>query len=304
MSLSISTVPSQNKKIKDCLPSKNVSFLASYRNGDIIEFPKKDHLSYVAKPGDKILLSGVKNVLPKILSELFPDNFRKSKKMYLAGVSHSGLSAISFMTNFGRDNVCILIPDLQLAREIEEKHEISVINVDPGAYHKLLDLHLDTDATFVCASEDDADNLTYALNALDLGFKTVIPIVQGGDKIRFFERMNFDKLISPCNLAATEILRHFMESLHQDFQLINNCPARAIIHHVNTESKLIGQSWEDWEAKEGVVSVAAWRNGQVILSEERKYGNAVQDDKIMFANFQGDGERLKKLFSQSDRLIF
>lgn len=285
------------KSLKSWTTEKNVNFIAAYRGDKVIESESKNIQNYIPQTGDVILISGVKNCLPKHLIEFSPKKFNEDRKIYFAGTSKSALSALSLM-NHKRKNIVVLEPDLKKAKKIEEKYEITVFHMDPGVFKNLENLHLDNEGIFVCASKDDANNLTYALNALDLGFQFIIPIVQSKERVRFFEKMKFENIISPCELAAKEIFHSYKECINENFELIKGAPAKAFIHEITPESPLLEKSWPDWKNKD-TVAIASARKGFIFLNGNKEYKSSEVGDKILFCNLDGNsnGKNIQHLLA-------
>ena len=191
-------------------------------------------------------------------------------------------------------------PNLKRAQRIDVKYEVSVIHTDPGIFENLKNLDLDNKGVFICASDDDADNLTYALNALDLSFQSIIPIVQGKDSIRFFKRVGLQKVISICELAAKEIFRYYRESIQEDFPLIKGENIKAFIYEITENSPLLNQTWEHLDSLGDDISpISSWRKGRVWLFGDNNYKKSEVGDKIFFSSTNYDEKSIKSLLNPS-----
>lgn len=283
------------QKLKSWLPSKNAGFVAACRNGNMIEIDKEEIKNYTPQINDTVIMSGIQNTLPKKVSSFFPNDFKNRGKIYFAGTSKAALSAFS-LVNYEQKDIVVLEKNLKKAQEIEEKYEVSVIHVDSGIFENLKNLDLDNKGVFVCSSDDDADNLTYALNALDLNFQSIIPIVQGKDSIRFFKRVGLQKVISICELAAKEIFRYYRESIQEDFPLIKGENIKAFIYEITENSPLLDKSWSDLNSLgSDVAPISSWRKGRVWLFGDKNYKKSEVGDKIFFSGTNNAEKSIKSI---------
>ncbi len=295
------------KKLHKFFKSKKLQVIALYRAGENIlpqvklsEDPllqNSDGSPIIFNEADVLIVTGVDNKLSECIGELYVKDIKgESQKLYIASSSKPIMSLLYFLGKRRRETV-VLENDLTKANAIKRRFkELTVINVNP-AQHSLLKLEkLDVRGVFICGGEDDADNLTYALNAEELGFTRIIPIVHGISQRRFFNRIHCEQNICPSELAAQEIFRYFDENIKKEFELIHNTTAKAITREIESNSPWFDKPLSAIDAFDNDIRpIATWRKGHVYLPHDESLGILQEDDRILITSLSGNKIALRKL---------
>ncbi len=282
------------KKSNVFVSNKNIALLQVARNNAVV-----NHQNLVFQENDEIIIVGKNKKMVELISEIYSDIHEKNHHIYLAGASRAVLSALSLFQDRLK-YITVIDKDLETCRRIEEKHDkIRVLNIDPSDFNKLNNLNFHKEGVFVCASENDADNLTYSLNAEDLDFSQIIPLVNQYDKMRLFRRFKFDQIISLPFLAAQEIFRYFNQYIKKDFQLLKGNKARAITKEINSNSSWIGQDIKKIMQNYSTLDfVALSRKGEVFIKKDKEVKKIQENDKIIISSFSGEQHNLKKILDE------
>ncbi|BBM89059.1 Trk system potassium uptake protein TrkA [Spirochaetota bacterium] len=296
--LSVTENSNLSGKKLDKIFKNKLSVIAIYRN-NVNVLDTHHRKNNVLTAGDDIIIASVKNKVMDTISDLYEKELKKKNHIYIAGVSKPVLSALHL---FGKrlNAITLLEKNITIAQDIKKDFPtLNVINIDPAKYSQIKKARLSPNSIFICASEDDADNLTYALNAEESGLTRIAPIVHGIDKVRFFRRLNYENIICPSELAGQEIFRYFDENIKKDFTLIKGSHAKAIIKELEPDSPWVGKSLTCIrDFNEDFRVVAVWRNGHIYLNEaDKDFSTLKAEDHILITSLSGNRKELIKLLN-------
>ena len=279
------------KKSHKIFSSNSISLLNIFREGKNLTNDE----NHTFAENDELLLVGKNRKIVNFVLETYPDLRSKINHIYFAGASRAVLSALTLFKERVK-YITLIDKDLETCQKVEASYDIKVLNIDPSNFVELNELKLHKEGVFVCASENDAENLTYFLNAEDLRFSQIIPLVNEYDKMRLFKRFHFDQIISLPFLAAQEIFRYFNQYIKKDFELIKGNAARAVTKKIDEKSTWIGKDIKKILANyDELKFVALWRKGLVFIDKDKEIEKIEKDDKIIVTSLTANHKNLEKI---------
>lgn len=242
----------------------NLRLVTITRNNEVLS--KEKLLNVTFQENDYIVLIGKGDIAGELLENFHHNDFN-NKKIYIAGISSTTLAMLTLWDEKKLKNqVTIFEDDLEVCQEIMEKFSCKVINLDPADSGDIVEFDPDLDGVFICSSINDADNLTFALNAQQTGFKHIITMVNEYDKMRLFKHFSAFKTISPPELSAREIHRYFNQEISTDFELIKGSRVHSVIKTIEKDSDWISRSISEVADEINPLEIlCVWDQGKIEL---------------------------------------
>ena len=272
---------------------KEIKVVSCYRNGKPINHLGTDFTFQIE---DEVIIVSNRKKIIKLLPELYPKDSRYNERIYFAGISKILTSSLSFLDHNQLKNVIILDNNLEKCHKLEEDFDVTIMNIDPADHKQLAEIEPDTNSIFIASGEDDASNLTYALNALDMQFSNIKTIVNYNDKIRLFSRFNFQTLFFPSNLVDKEIFRFFNRNTQSSFDLVENFSIKAIIKEITSNSSFKDQTINNISKRFPKMKIiVAWQKGKITLCEIDEKLLLSLGDRIIIITDKSNNIELEKL---------
>ena len=188
---------------------------------------------------DNIFLTGDRAQLVKMLVE-HGRNKEKTKrhKIFIAGAGRVIKNALSYMPELA-NKITLFEKDKKLCEEIHSAYEVTVLQLDPSNLDLLRQENPNLCHSFICGSEEDSENLVYALNAQELGIPHIIPIIRKSENLPLFKRFQFSQVISLNHIFVNELDRYFNPNLAEDFSFFPETTIRAINKQIDQKSKFL-----------------------------------------------------------------
>lgn len=290
----------------ECLGSTPAKILKPY-NGNLrlVNFirdnrrvPPQEFNKTLFQENDQVVLIGKGHITSKFLDDFHPTDFFQ-KKIYIAGISTTTYTTLSLWQEKSiKANVTVFENNLQVCEDLMEKFNVKIINLDSADFSEIQKFDPDLTGVFICSGVNDADNLTFALNAQQMGFKHIITMVNEYDKMRLFKHFSAFKTISPPELSAQEIHRYFNQEISIDFELIKGSHVRSIIKTIGQDSKWLNRDVADL-AKElkHLEILCIWDQGKVELYHPETRMILKENSKLLIACLDGEHKNLEKLLS-------
>ncbi|XP_060085489.1 trk system potassium uptake protein TrkA-like [Ylistrum balloti] len=284
------------EKILKSFKSNGTQLVAIYRNGNTIDpFSQKD---WSFKEGDHVILMSKRRDDFDFFKDFYTSKYL-NQKIYIAGVSPTIFTMLSIMvTKNDQSKVTIFENDLDTCKSIMEKYNVKTINLDPADFDEIKKLEPDLGGIFICASENDANNLTYALNAQQMGFKYIVPLVNEFDKMGLFKYFPSFKILSPPELSAIEIHRYFNQEILSNFELVRGSHIRAVVKTVEKNSKWLGKNLKELTNEPFFRVLCTWKEEGLEIYHPGDDVIVNEGNKLLVASFSGEkDDSLQKILS-------
>ena len=270
----------------------NFKVIACYRGEKLL----KNTNQIVLKEGDSVILAEKKGKVQRNISIFYGDDFKKTKNIYIAGYSVEMLTVIDLLTSKGK-KVTFFSKNRKRCEEVYSRFDVTVIHKDVTEHATLDEEEIKNCRAFICGSDDDADNLAFALNIENHDLSNIIILVQDSDKVKLFERFQFKKVISLSEIISKGIQKYFNTIIKQDFSFIQGTNIRGVVKVISKESTLVGNELSEYlkKNKYGKI-VAVYRRGEVLL-EDKIFSNVEIGDKVLIVCLEGKGENIVKVLN-------
>lgn len=284
------------------LKSKDIKLVCIYRNNEILDVNAFQTKQIVFEKEDYVVLISLDKVNSKLFDDFHVNKYSK-KKIYIAGVSPSTYTMLSILQKEKRNNkITIFENSLETCEKIMQQYNVKTINLDPADFGEIKKFDPDLDGIFICTSENDADNLTYALNAQQMGFKYIVPLVNEFDKMRLFKYFSSFKSISPPELSAREIHRFFNQEILSGFELIKGSKATGVVKTIEKGSKWINEKllklMEKFITLDSSLKILCiWEDEKIRLYHQGDDFEIKEGNKLLIVSLEGDETHLEKILS-------
>jgi trk system potassium uptake protein TrkA len=249
------------RTLREHLPDLDARVAAIYRSGQAI-IPVGDT---VIEPGDEVFFIAARQDIRNVISELRPLD-RPVRKLMIAGGGHIGV---------------------QLARSLEETHEVKlierdkkraavvaellgkaiVLNGDAADEALLREEGVDDVGVFCAITNDEKANILSALLAKSMGAARVIALINRPSFVELVQASPIDIALSPQQVTIGAVLRYLRQNVSVVHTLRRGAAEalEVVVSGDPGESRIIGRMIQDVPLPQGTTIGAIVRGEQVIM---------------------------------------
>jgi len=190
--------------------------------------------------------------------------------MIIVGAGSLGSSLIDIVVK-ERNDVVVIDRNEERAREISNRYDITVLNLDATSAETLREAGAERADALITTTSDDAVNLMVVSIAQGLGIPSIVSVVNDPEHAEFFRRLGASVMENPEDVVANHLYNAIKRPRVKDFTVLpEGDQVFSII--VPEGSPLVGKSLSD-TARRGLLPqavrvIAVERDGKRTLPTE------------------------------------
>lgn len=213
--------------------------------------------------------------------------------MIIVGAGSIGASLIDIAAK-EKNNVVVIDENVDRAREISNKYDITVLNGDATSAETLREAGSDRADALIATTSDDAVNLMVVSIAEGLDIPSIVSVVNDKEHAEFFRKLGANVMENPEEVVANHLYNAVKRPKVKDFTILSQGD-QIFRLTVNEGSPLAGKTLAD-SSKRGVIP-----NTILVLATERKGKRAIPNGSTMIET--GDVLTVFSLERASDGLV-
>ena len=213
--------------------------------------------------------------------------------MIIVGAGSIGASLIDIAVK-EKNNVVVIDANVDRAREISNKYDITVLNGDATSAETLREAGSDRADALIATTSDDAVNLMVVSIAEGLDVPSIVSVVNDKEHAEFFRKLGANVMENPEEVVANHLYNAVKRPKVKDFTILSQGD-QIFRLTVNEGSPLVGKTLAD-SSKRGVIP-----NTILVLAIEREATRAIPNGKTTIDT--GDVLTVFSLERASDELI-
>ncbi len=213
--------------------------------------------------------------------------------MIIVGAGSIGASLIDIAVK-EKNNVVVIDANVDRAREISNKYDITVLNGDATSVETLREAGSDRADALIATTSDDAVNLMVVSIAEGLDVPSIVSVVNDKEHAEFFRKLGTNIMENPEEVVANHLYNAVKRPKVKDFTILSQGD-QIFRLTVNEGSPLVGKTLAD-SSKRGVVPDTI-----LVLAIEREGTRAIPNGKTKIDT--GDVLTVFSLDRASDELV-
>jgi len=213
--------------------------------------------------------------------------------MIIVGAGSIGASLIDIAVK-EKNNVVVIDANVDRAREISNKYDITVLNGDATSAETLREAGSDRADALIATTSDDAVNLMVVSIAEGLDVPSIVSVVNDKEHAEFFRKLGANVMENPEEVVANHLYNAVKRPKVKDFTILSQGD-QIFRLTVNEGSPLVGKTLAD-SSKRGVIPDTI-----LVLAIEREGTRAIPNGKTTVDT--GDVLTVFSLERASDELI-
>ncbi len=213
--------------------------------------------------------------------------------MIIVGAGSIGVSLIDIAVK-EKNNVVVIDANVDRAREISNKYDITVLNGDATSAETLREAGSDRADALIATTSDDAVNLMVVSIAEGLDVPSIVSVVNDKEHAEFFRKLGANVMENPEEVVANHLYNAVKRPKVKDFTILSQGD-QIFRLTVNEGSPLVGKTLAD-SSKRGVVPDTI-----LVLAIEREGTRAIPNGKTTIDT--GDVLTVFSLERASDELV-
>jgi trk system potassium uptake protein TrkA len=213
--------------------------------------------------------------------------------MIIVGAGSIGVSLIDIAVK-EKNNVVVIDANVDRAREISNKYDITVLNGDATSAETLREAGSERADALIATTSDDAVNLMVVSIAEGLEVPSIVSVVNDKEHAEFFRKLGANVMENPEEVVANHLYNAVKRPKVKDFTILSQGD-QIFRLTVNEGSPLAGKTLAS-SSKRGVVP-----NTILVLAIEREGTRVIPNGKATIET--GDVLTVFSLERASDELI-
>lgn len=213
--------------------------------------------------------------------------------MIIVGAGSIGASLIDIAVK-EKNNVVVIDANVDRAREISNKYDITVLNGDATSAETLREAGSDRADALIATTSDDAVNLMAVSIAEGLDIPSIVSVVNDKEHAEFFRKLGANVMENPEEVVANHLYNAVKRPKVKDFTILSQGD-QIFRLTVNEGSPLAGKTLAD-SSKRGVIPDTI-----LVLAIEREGNRSVPNGKTTIET--GDVLTVFSLERASDELV-
>jgi len=216
--------------------------------------------------------------------------------MIIVGAGSIGASLIDIAVK-EKNNVVVIDANVDRAREISNKYDITVLNGDATSAETLREAGSDRADALIATTSDDAVNLMTVSIAEGLDVPSIVSVVNDKEHAEFFRKLGANVMENPEEVVANHLYNAVKRPKVKDFTILSQGD-QIFRLTVNEGSPLVGKTLAD-SSKRGVIPdtillLAVERAGKRAIPNEDTTIEA-EDVVTVFSMERASDELVEKL---------
>lgn len=216
--------------------------------------------------------------------------------MIIVGAGSIGASLIDIAVK-EKNNVVVIDANVDRAREISNKYDITVLNGDATSAETLREAGSDRADALIATTSDDAVNLMTISIAEGLDVPSIVSVVNDKEHAEFFRKLGANVMENPEEVVANHLYNAVKRPKVKDFTILSQGD-QIFRLTVNEGSPLVGKTLAD-SSKRGVIPdtillLAVERAGKRAIPNEDTTIEA-EDVVTVFSMERASDELVEKL---------
>ncbi len=195
--------------------------------------------------------------------------------MIIVGAGSIGLSLIQIAAK-EKNNVVVVESNVEKAREISNKFDITVLNGDATLAETLREAGSERADALIATTSDDAVNLMVVSIAEQLKIPSIVSIVNEKDHAEFFSRLGANVMENPEEVVANHLYTAVKRPKVKDFTILSQGDQVFRIA-LKTDSTLVGKSFAECVDRDIVP------DSMTVIALERQGEREIVTPKTIFA---------------------
>ncbi len=195
--------------------------------------------------------------------------------MIIIGAGSIGLSLIQIAAK-EKNNVVVVESNVEKAREISNKFDITVLNGDATLAETLREAGSERADALIATTSDDAVNLMVVSIAEQLKIPSIVSIVNEKDHAEFFSRLGANVMENPEEVVANHLYTAVKRPKVKDFTILSQGDQVFRIA-LKTDSTLVGKSFAECVDRDIVP------DSMTVIALERQGEREIVTPKTIFA---------------------
>ncbi len=216
--------------------------------------------------------------------------------MIIVGAGSIGVSLIDIAVK-EKNNVVVIDANVDRAREISNKYDITVLNGDATSAETLREAGSDRADALIATTSDDAVNLMVVSIAEGLDVPSIVSVVNDKEHAEFFRKLGANVMENPEEVVANHLYNAVKRPKVKDFTILSQGD-QIFRLTVSEGSPLVGKTLAD-SSKRGVIPdtillLAVERAGKRAIPNEDTTIEA-EDVVTVFSMERASDELVEKL---------
>ncbi len=195
--------------------------------------------------------------------------------MIIIGAGSIGLSLIQIAAK-EKNNVVVVESNVEKARDISNKFDITVLNGDATLAETLCEAGSERADALIATTSDDAVNLMVVSIAEQLKIPSIVSIVNEKDHAEFFSRLGANVMENPEEVVANHLYTAVKRPKVKDFTILSQGDQVFRIA-LKTDSTLVGKSFAECVDRDIVP------DSMTVIALERQGEREIVTPKTIFA---------------------
>jgi len=195
--------------------------------------------------------------------------------MIIVGAGSIGLSLIQIAAK-EKNNVVVVESNVEKARDISNKFDITVLNGDATLAETLREAGSERADALIATTSDDAVNLMVVSIAEQLKIPSIVSIVNEKDHAEFFSRLGANVMENPEEVVANHLYTAVKRPKVKDFTILSQGDQVFRIA-LKTDSTLVGKSFAECVDRDIVP------DSMTVIALERQGEREIVTPKTIFA---------------------
>ena len=195
--------------------------------------------------------------------------------MIIIGAGSIGLSLIQIAAK-EKNNVVVVESNVEKARDISNKFDITVLNGDATLAETLREAGSERADALIATTSDDAVNLMVVSIAEQLKIPSIVSIVNEKDHAEFFSRLGANVMENPEEVVANHLYTAVKRPKVKDFTILSQGDQVFRIA-LKTDSTLVGKSFAECVDRDIVP------DSMTVIALERQGEREIVTPKTIFA---------------------
>jgi trk system potassium uptake protein len=280
------------RDLREHLPRAEVRVVAIYRAGRMIR-PEGDT---VVEDGDEVFFLAARDSIRRALNELRKEE-EPLRRIVIAGGGNIGLRLARELEK--RAQVKVIERDPRRARRVSEILESTIVlNGDASDEELLIEENIDSTDVFAALTNSEEANILSAMLAKRLGARKVMALINKPSYAELIESGSIDIAISPQTVTIGSLLAYVRRGDVVKVHALRRGAAEAleaIVHGTETSSRVVGRRVEEISLPEGASIGAIVRGEEVIMAHHDTVVRA-DDHVIVFLSDRRHVDAVERLF--------
>jgi trk system potassium uptake protein TrkA len=173
-----------------------------------------------------------------------------SMYMIIVGAGSIGTSLIDIAVN-ERNNVVVIEANGDRARDVRDKHDITVLSGDATSSETLREAGSERADALIVTTSDDAVNLMVVSIAVELGIPSIVSVVNDREHAEFFRKLGANVMENPEDVVANHLYNAVKRPNLKDFAMLAQ-GAQIFRLNVSAESPLVNRSIAETRQREAI----------------------------------------------------